>query len=508
MQDTPSYNVSIHLGASSLSLLICETVQDEVREIEYLEQPVPLARDIFRNKSVKRQTLERIVDIVKGYVSIIEGFGLDIHACTTPAVTNILIEAKNRQSVLNRLKVSSGLEFLALDNGAMTRLVFKKIKRRQEEAAFINTGKTLAIHVGPGNTRTLLLNNGRVERYNSYRLGTHRTSEALRKSFSNGKEYLQFIRSHTDPQLTTIKYDHRRDRIDNIILIGYEIQLVSDDLGTETYFRDDIQKYGDFLDSASSLTEEERINRFNLDVHTEDAFLPALQINYNLLHSFKIQRYWIPKTDFEKGLLRDLAASNTTSRDLEPETIHAAKLFALRYNADPTHYMHVCDLATKLFEDTQKIHELKDWDLLLLKVAAIAHKVGTYISPRLHHKHSYYLIANSEIFGLNERYLKIVALIARYHRKSPPKLTHSEYMSLPKEDQLLVCKLSALLRIADALDVAQQQRVKSIITQTKKNKFIITALGLSEIELELERIALKEKGDLFEELFGLDLLLK
>ena len=87
----------------------------------------------------------------------------------------------------------------------------------------------------------------------------------------------------------------------------------------------------------------------------------------------------------------------------------------------------------------------------LLHVAALLHEIGGYVSNRSHHKHSYYLIANSEIFGLNREETVLAALVARYHRRSGPKSSHAEYMSLPRESRVLVNKLAAILRVADAL---------------------------------------------------------
>jgi len=77
---------------------------------------------------------------------------------------------------------------------------------------------------------------------------------------------------------------------------------------------------------------------------------------------------------------------------------------------------------------------------LLLKISAIVHEVGGFISSRMHHKHSYYLVKNSEIFGLEQSALEVIAQVARYHRQSPPKQSHKEYRNLSRNEQVLVSK--------------------------------------------------------------------
>lgn len=480
-----------------------ESFEGREVEIEYMEQPVPLARDIFRQSRVTQETIERTVDILKGYLQTILEYGLQASEIDAAAVSNIISEAKNHHVILNRLQIATGIPFKALDDGDMSQIVFHNIKSRQLEATFVNAGNTLAIHVGPGNTRALLLKDGNITRSSTYRIGTHRTAEALHKTYATSDEYLQVIRGHCEGHINMIKYDFRKERIDHIILIGAEIQLISRHINDETAFQENIGKYSNFIQFVSELNEEERISRFNLDYHCQEAFLPALQINYSLLHAFEIERYWIPSTEFEKSLLIDLRTIEKSRETLSSEMLHSSRLLAKKYQADPYHYEQVLKLAVSLFEQTRELHGMTQFELQLLKVAAIVHEIGGYISPKMHHKHSFYLISNSEIFGLNEHELKIVALVARYHRHSPPKRSHKEYISLTRENQVLVSKLSALLRVSDALDSAQQHKVKRITVKHSNDRLTIYLEGAQNTEVE--KIALKRKGDLFEQLFGLDL---
>ncbi len=152
-------------------------------------------------------------------------------------------------------------------------------------------------------------------------------------------------------------------------------------------------------------------------------------------------------------------------------------------------------------DDLQKEHGLPPRHRLLLHVAAILHETGKFISNRSHHKHSWYLIQNAEIPGLRREDMAIVAVVARYHRRSTPKSTHPEYMQLARELRMAVSKLAAILRVADALDRGHWQQVCRFRVERRDQDLVVYVKGAGD--LTLERRAIQDKGDLFEDIFGL-----
>jgi exopolyphosphatase/guanosine-5'-triphosphate,3'-diphosphate pyrophosphatase len=116
-----------------------------------------------------------------------------------------------------------------------------------------------------------------------------------------------------------------------------------------------------------------------------------------------------------------------------------------------------------------------------------------------------YLIRNSELFGISKRDLLLIALVARYHRRALPKPTHEGYASLDWQDRITVAKLAALLRVADALDRSNHQRVKDIECARENSQFVITAESADD--LSLEQLALQQKSELFQEVYGMPIVL-
>src|SRR6185503_17769206 len=108
-----------------------------------------------------------------------------------------------------------------------------------------------------------------------------------------------------------------------------------------------------------------------------------------------------------------------------------------------------------------------------LQVAALLHDVGMYVSLRAHHKHSQYILAASQIFGLSNEETAIVSNIARYHRRGLPQNSHLPFIALDRTDRLIVNKLAAILRVANALDAEHAQKVRDVRLVRRGSSWIL-----------------------------------
>lgn len=492
---------ALHIGASSVSLMVAERAEDgSLTPVDFLEQPAPVARDIFRNGEVSASTTERVVSIIKGYQKSLAELGLDPHGVTRAVATNILSEAVNHETVMNRIRIACGLRIGTIDDGEMTRLIYLKTRRRLQSLPAMRKDTTLVLHVGPGNTRALLFQNGLISRYTSYRMGTHRTREAVEGSHAEGSAMLRVIREHAYGNLAQIRFDFSDVTIDGLVIIGYELQSVAPAL-TKGNQVCSLKSMRQFTADAAIMSDVELVKRFQLDYQTAEALLPALEINLAIAETLRLGEVHIPTSEYEQGLLHDLLVSQELTGAFAEEVLRSARILAGRYQSDPSHGEHVGNLCARFFESLTDLHQLGPHDALLLQVAAILHEVGTYVSPRAHHKHSEYLILNSEVFGLDRLDVTIVALVARYHRHSGPRLDHPSYAALRTDDRIRVCKLAALLRVADALERTHAQRVANLEIRREAGKLRIRLPGLADAAVE--RLAMASKADIFEQVFGL-----
>ncbi|MDD3119154.1 MAG: HD domain-containing protein, partial [Victivallales bacterium] len=128
-------------------------------------------------------------------------------------------------------------------------------------------------------------------------------------------------------------------------------------------------------------------------------------------------------------------------------------------------------------------------------LSGILHDIGSFIDARKHHKHSYYVIRNSQIPGISEKETDIIAAVARYHRKAPPRSSHPEYMNLDRNSKVVVATLAAILRVADALDHSHQFKFKNADFRIDGHQLIISCR--QQVDCSIERIFLEFKGSMF-----------
>lgn len=502
---TSNVSATIHIGASSISLLVFISKEDGSSEqIDFLEQSAPIAHDVFSRGKLNRSTIERCVNILLGYQQTLTEF-VEASALKRIRVvaTNILSEASNKEVFLNRIHISCGLEVEILDDGEMTRLIYLKTRRRLSDTPSMKSRTTLVLHVGPGNTRAILLKKGKITSYSSYRLGVHRTGENIAQSSGRNENYRKSVRSQIQGPLDSLISEFQDDGIEHIALIGYEIQLLRPFI---KHYKDkscSIAALRSLCDATSSMSDDDIVKNFQVDYQTAEAILPALEIYLAITERFDAKRLHIPESDYEQGLLHDLNVTPSLSGDFTQEVIRSAEKIARKYRVHMGHARQVARISLTLFDQLRDLHKLSRHDALLLHVAAILHEVGGFINNRAHHKHSQYIILNSEIFGLPKADVEIIALITRYHRNSVPKPTHSIYKDLDTQNRMRISKLSSFLRIADALDRSHSNKIKDLDIRASRRRLHIYLHHVADAHTE--RLAMRSKGDLFENIFGLQI---
>jgi exopolyphosphatase/guanosine-5'-triphosphate,3'-diphosphate pyrophosphatase len=178
----------------------------------------------------------------------------------------------------------------------------------------------------------------------------------------------------------------------------------------------------------------------------------------------------------------------------------SASALGEKYRYDAPHARHVATLAVRLFDDLRAEHGLGARDRLLLEVAALLHDIGIFVSLRGHHKHAQYILSVSEIFGLSRDDMAVISNIARYHRRAAPNKSHLPYMALDSDARVVVSKLGAILRLANALDADHLQKVRDVRVLREDDQWVLEVEGGGD--LTLERLAALARADLLTEVFG------
>jgi exopolyphosphatase/guanosine-5'-triphosphate,3'-diphosphate pyrophosphatase len=243
------------------------------------------------------------------------------------------------------------------------------------------------------------------------------------------------------------------------------------------------------------------------DPKRADIIIAGGFVLHEVMSEIGLEYLFVSQRGLRDGLMVDLLQRYySESEAWHPDADRAESLeqFCQKYLYDAPHAQHVSQLALNLFYQLHDLHQLPDKYSGILHAAAMLHDIGLFVAHPKHHKHSYYLIKSSGMNSFNKLDLDLVANIARYHRKAHPSQKHLTFSQLTPSNQQVVRKLSALLRVADALDYKHEQRVKVVNCSAKKSK-ILTIAASSAVNLKNEIEWALEKGELIQEVFNVSL---
>ena len=192
--------------------------------------------------------------------------------------------------------------------------------------------------------------------------------------------------------------------------------------------------------------------------------------------------------------------------DLNDVILTSAENLAKRYLTNEKHRKSTVKFALHLFDQLKKLHRLGKRERLLLQIASSLDDIGNFINSHGHYRHSAYILQATKLIGLSDEENKIIADIARYHSVESPAFEQAHYRHIEADSQIIVAKLAAILRLADALDDSGKQKIQKISVSLKKDSLVITAS--SSHNLALEKWAFNHKAKLFEEVFGIKPVLK
>jgi exopolyphosphatase / guanosine-5'-triphosphate,3'-diphosphate pyrophosphatase len=185
---------------------------------------------------------------------------------------------------------------------------------------------------------------------------------------------------------------------------------------------------------------------------------------------------------------------------MNPRLVPAEQLLK-SFGWEIEHARKVRDLALALFDQLQPLHQLGATERDILEAAALLHDIGWTVAGKKHHKHSAALIRlnAAKLTGFETVEVELIALVARYHRKSEPKAEHEDYAGQPEQNRNTVCKLASLLRLADGLDRPHLQWVRALRCEVNERHVMIQVCATAEAGLHIEGAS--RKRGLFEAVF-------
>ena len=501
----------IEIGSTGVRLLVAEFTEDRKRNIlDRSEIPLSIGKDTITTKQISQETQGLLIQILLRFKEQLAGWGITPEQTTCFATTTFR-DAKNSDPVMDRILTQTGFRVRIVDGIEENKLMYLAVTEAiKDQPKDFKSDDTVILVVGGSTTEMMMISNGKMAGVHSLRLGTVRIEEQMKKRTSSYSDIQRYIQESINNTKGSLESELDLSKVKQFIAVGQDLTTVALLIGKPistflwTIDRDEFDK---FVNDIQEYSIDECVARFKISYAEAETIQTSL-LMYNLfIHLTKVQTITVPETNIRNGLL--LSQISTQNEELQKEfdmqITASARNLLRKYHGDENHAECVRMISTKIYDTLKPELSLDDHARTLLETAAILHDIGSFIRYDNHNIHSNYIIRNSEIFGLSRTDNTIVSEIAKYHKGNSVPQDEDSFLMLPRSDRMKILKLTAILRIADALDRGHIQKFSDFSIKIQNNTmYLKTKKSHNTV---LEKIAMSEKSGMFESIFGLKVIL-
>jgi exopolyphosphatase/guanosine-5'-triphosphate,3'-diphosphate pyrophosphatase len=504
-QSPPERLAAIDVGSNSIRLVVAEydratglTIIDEIKEQPRLAAGVATSGALDDGAMAQAiKALGRMLDVCqRRNVARIRG-----------VATAAVREATNGREFLDRVKAQLGLDLEIIDGDTEAALSYRSVAHHFR----LEDTEALIADIGGGSLELIGAVDGLVEWTDSLPFGAVRMTDLyldgvptkdglkrLRKKV--GKKLRKVFAKHDSVYATVIGSGGTFTNLGRMAAARRGISLDEPAHGLSV----STAEVEHLLDRLVAMAPDERAKVPGLNPSRADIIVAGLAVTAELLKRAKSRGLTVSAFGLREGLLLEMAGAETVTASDDPMLLVGE--FAERCHVDRGHGEQVRALALMLFDALAESLEAAADERTLLEAAAILHDVGQMVNYKNHQKHSYQLILHADRLNLKAEERLLVAHIARYHRKGGPSKRHVDFALLKPEDQRIVRRMSALLRVADGLDRGGSATVGNIGVSLPPGQVRIDVTPREPgTNLSLECWAAGRKSDVLRKLLAQDI---
>jgi exopolyphosphatase/guanosine-5'-triphosphate,3'-diphosphate pyrophosphatase len=506
---------AIDVGSNSIKLVVVDAAaSDSFAVLAREKDTVRLGHDTLRNGRLSTDAIERAVECIKRFRAIAEARGAErILAVATASVR----EARNSAQFIKEVERKAGVSVEVLSPIEEGRL----IGLAAVQGCAIPGSSILNIDIGGGSTEISLMRDGAPASLFSVKLGAIGLTEQFIVTDPPKPKELKELRGEIDAalerparELRGLRWQQATGTSGTILAVGEALRLSAlseEDRQTEgarpAGDEIDLTKLARFNARTAEMNSVERRGLPGISTQRSEIIIAGGQILEGVMRSLGISALSTCSWALREGVLIDRlseieaeAHPSLAGADYRLRGVHAV---GRRFGYEEAHAQQVARLAERIFDYLSRSSLPTSLDRhrrTLLSAAALLHDVGYHIAHESHHKHSLYLIKNSELTGFSEAERNVIANVARYHRGPEPKERHEHYAALNQTDRDTVNSLAAILRIADALDRRHDNRVSEV--RCTRNGQLVHIEMQSSANCDREIFEAEQKCGMFEQIFN------
>jgi exopolyphosphatase/guanosine-5'-triphosphate,3'-diphosphate pyrophosphatase len=451
-------------------------------------QVTRLGESVFRSGKVSSEALDFLTSNLARMAAIYNKLEvIGIRAVATSAVR----DASNQDEFLQRTSAALGTNVEIISGTEEARLIHLGVEARwtrQKE-------RTLIVDVGGGSAELIISQGGQLIDAVSKPLGAVRLTELFLKHDPASSEELRRMDRYIEEKLSPFHRQHGIEKFDRLIatsataaaIVSTINQIARTKRDEANRVRASVNQVRELCRTLTAMDVSGRRRLTGIGPRRAEIIVAGTAVFLKVLETFEQRSLYYCSAGVRDGIIADLAARGVGRElsQLSREQRAVVESMARRYGASMKHVRHVACLSCRLFEVLQQVHQMQAAAGKLLEAASYLHDIGHFVSGTGHHKHSAYLVANSDMPGFTAKERLAIAALCRFHRKSMPQVRHSHFQALEPDSRKTVNGLAPLLRIADALDRGHEQKVLDVVAKMKDGTVELAVQGAQDSDLEV-----------------------
>lgn len=493
----------IEIGSNNIKMRVSQLVKGKIHTLDYLKYPVRLDHDVFETGTVSFESLRQLSSALGKFSEALLSYNIEkprVVSCTA------LLEARNRALVVDQLKARNNLDVNILDSSQEKAYIFSEIENHLESEESIKQGYSLLGHIGSGSIGLTVFDGEKAVYFQNIPMGALKLHDVLGNLRRQAEDFHCILEEYMDTVLNRMNLSGFQ--VQNLVLTGSQIDLIaklcdSKKLGSVHHI--DSEKLKTLYDFVRPMTAEGIALHYGITEHQAALLYTALFIYCGMLRFCpQAKELLAPSVDLSGAILRHMLISKADvewASYLRKNAISCAQTAAQSFHCDLAHSRLIGEYACKLFDKMKKVHGLDPSKRLILELAAILHSCGSFISVRQHNRCTFDIIRGMDLFGLSEEQVLEVALVAGSITEAASVQGVLELASFSPKERLVVSKLSAIFRLANAMDKSHQEKLRNVKISLDDDRVLIRAE--SSFNTLLERWDFEESAKYFKDVFGL-----
>lgn len=499
----PRY-AAIDIGSNSIRMEAAEVVPGQPARILASDREVTrLGESVFRAGIVSEEPLRITCSVLARMAAHFRR--LDVVGVRVVA-TSAIRDTGNQREFLTRASEAAGTPVEIISGREEARLIYLGVESSWPQAV----KRTLIIDIGGGSAEIIAGENGHLREAFSKPLGAVR----LRENFlvedppepRRLNQMQQYIREKLAPVVTRLG----RTGWDRVIATSATASAVASAIArVPRAQREDIDRLRIPTTQVRKLYE--RIAELNLigrrritgiGPRRAEIIVPGVAVLLEFLKEFSLPAFFYSRAGVRDGIIADLAARNVGAEISHLSRDQRAEVEAMcrRYGVSLERARKVAHIAGMLFGALEPLHSLPPSAGRVLEAAAYLHDVGHFVSSVSHHKHSYYVVAHSDMPGFTDRERVLAAMLCRYHRKALPGMAHGVFQSLNAEEKRLVMLMIPILRLADGLNRGNGNAIRGVACRLLDDEVVLHVD--SQGGIDLQQWAAERNGEVFRQVYS------